>query len=289
MKKIFFLIAAVLFSSIASAASTTYNRYEKPFIFIENGIEFAVFNDGQFDFNIINSSNVNFNINTRNINFSFNTGHNYNAFVQYDNYGAVVQIESTPVYYDNFGRVTRIGTTRMYYNNLGYASRIGNLYINYNNYGIYSGHRGAINTYQCNFSPRHNYYRLPSRDRCIVNTSPYRRDYTVRRYNYNNYSRHYAERPRRYNQTSKRVHYESERNYNKRNYNKNVTTSRNNNYNQRRHNNNTKKYLQRQPVRKQTKSYSNRYLNTPKKVVKRSYTPRRTYASNTNSRTYKRK
>jgi len=188
MKKLFFLIAATVISIGAFAAPTNYHRYEKPFIFVENGVEFAVFNDGQFDFNIIQSNRASVHINTRNINFSFNTGHNYNAFVQYDNYGAVIQVENTPIFYDNYGRVRRIGATRMYYNNFGFASRIGNLHIRYNNYGVYYGQTGFINSYNCTYSPRHRFYRLPPQNRCVINARPYRRNYTAHRYSYQNYS-----------------------------------------------------------------------------------------------------
>lgn len=288
MKKILLFITAILISSIALASSSNYNRYEKPFIFVQNGIEFAVFNDGQFDFNIINSNHVNFNINTQNIDFSFNTGHNYNPFVQYDAYGAIIQIENTPVFYDNFGRVARIGATRMYYNRFGYASRIGNLYINYNNYGVYRGHRGAINSYQCTYSPRHNYYRLPPRNRCVVNTSPYRRNYIVHRSAYTSPRRPVA-KTRYYNQRTGNVvhHYEANRNYI--GAKKYTTPVRKNSY-RKNYTDHSKRYVNRSATTpKQVQKHVNRSYN--KKAIKKAYTPKRTYASNnnTNSRSYRRR
>jgi len=287
MKKILFLIATVLISSAAIASSTNYNRYDKPFIFIENGIEFAVFNDGQFDFNIINPNQLNFNLNTRNIDFSFNTGHNYNSFVQYDAFGAVIQIENTPVFYDNFGRVTQIGATHMYYNRFGYASRIGNLYISYTNYGVYRGHRGFINSYQCTFSPRHNYYRLPPRNRCVINTNPYRRNYIAHRSKYTTPRRH-TERTRYYDHRSRRVVHHYDVNRNVRRTTKYVAPAKK--YTSKRsYTNSSKKYNNSPSTRKQVKKSTHRSYN--KKAVERTYTPRRTYAnnSNTNNRTYRRR
>ena len=88
-----------------------YSRaYSKSFIFIEGGIEFSVFPDGQFDFVMQNySPNVNFGFNTPTASITFNSGYDYNAYVQYDDYGAIIQIENTPVFYDYYGRVTQIG------------------------------------------------------------------------------------------------------------------------------------------------------------------------------------
>jgi len=102
-----------------NAATTTYNNNEQPFVFVESGIEFAVFKDGQFDFNVLrsNNNNVGVSVNVGIFDFSFNSGHNYDTFVQYDDYGAVVQVENTGIYYDYYGRVNRIGNIHFDYNN----------------------------------------------------------------------------------------------------------------------------------------------------------------------------
>jgi len=300
MKKIFFLIATTLISIGAFAAPTNYHRYEKPFIFVENGVEFAVFNDGQFDFNIIQSNRANVHINTRNINFSFNTGHNYDVFVQYDNYGAVIQVENTPIFYDNYGRVRRIGATHMYYNHLGYASRIGNLHIRYNDYGVYYGQTGYINSYHCSYSPRHRYYRIPPQNRCVINTRPYRRNYTAHRYSYQNYSRRYAERPNYYNNHRRDYRYTQKRRHT--NYHNNsvnrynnskryVTPHRNDSFKRGYSSGNNRNYISRKSQGNNHRSYSSRSSSQRSpKTVERKYTPRKSYASNSSSnRTYRRR
>ena len=63
MKKFIFLIAALILGGFTATAATTnldnssvstFNRgYGNSFIFVEGGIEFSVFPDGQFDFNIL--------------------------------------------------------------------------------------------------------------------------------------------------------------------------------------------------------------------------------------------
>ncbi len=177
-----------------SFSATAYDNYNKPFVFLENGIEFAVFKDGQFDFNILNPvrNYGHVSIQTRNINFSFNTGHNYDAFVQYDDYGAVLQIENTTIDYDYFGKVRRIGNVHLYYNPAGLVSGIGNLHIAYNN-GYVAHCSGYVNNYNVNygFRPHHRYYRVPPVNRCVVYTRPYRRNYIANRYDYVVYRRNY--------------------------------------------------------------------------------------------------
>ena len=296
MKNLFFLIIAT-FSLGVFASPTSYNRYEKPFIFIENGIEFAVFNDGQFDFNILRSNYTNLQINTRNINFSFNSGHNYNAFVQHDNYGAVIQIENTPIFYDYYGRVRKIGGVRVNYNHYGLASYIGNLRISYNSYGVYTGCSGVVNSYRCEYVPRHDYYRLPSRTHCVINTTPYRRYYTPRRYSYKNYSNRHVARPRYY-ATSRKVYRSNQesRYTNNRSYNNQTrryaTPKRNNSY-KRSHatTGSNRKYVTRKSSTSNHRSYVSRNTGTRNnKSANREYTPRKSYASTTtNNRTYKRR
>ena len=68
MKRIL-ILAGLIFAGLTASATTTNNTintstyingYGNSFIFVEGGIEFSVFRDGQFDFNILgNRSNVN--------------------------------------------------------------------------------------------------------------------------------------------------------------------------------------------------------------------------------------
>ena len=166
------------------ATSNTY-RNNNSFIFVENGITFSVYPDGEFDFYIDNRGGVNANVNFGHTNITFNSGYDYNPYVQYDDYGAVIQVENVPIYYDYYGRVTQIGDVDINYNS-GRVSRVGGLYVYYNNRGLYSHHRGFINIYNRHYvySPFHSYFVRPAIGFGLVFGSPYRRYYEPVRYTY---------------------------------------------------------------------------------------------------------
>ena len=204
MKKILLTTLAVLFVAIGMNADNLISKYkdDQPFVFVESGIEFAVFQDGQFDFNVLrtNYRGTSVELNTGNIDFSFNSGHNYDTYVQYDDYGAPIQIENTPIYYDYYGRVTRIGNIQMeYYNDLGLISRIGNMRVDYNRFEECITY-GTINNFNVNyrFIPRHRIYRRPVFNRVIVFNFPYRRGFTPRRYDYITYRRNFVNNRRNF-------------------------------------------------------------------------------------------
>jgi len=196
MKRIV-LLASIILTGFAAVATTTtkgettatyMNGYGNSFIFVEGGIEFSVFPDGQFDFNILgNRSNLNVSIGSPHVNISFNSGYDYNTYVQYDEYGAVIQIENTPIYYDYYGRINRAGNVNINYNNYGYISRVGGLYVHYNQYNVFSHCSGFINIYnqQYVYRPWHRYYSMPAYDYRVVYSRPYRQYYKPVRYSYN--------------------------------------------------------------------------------------------------------
>jgi hypothetical protein len=202
MKKLLTLTLVFLFGIGFSNAenNSRYRNYTNNFIFNQNGIEFAVFPDGQFDFNYLQGRNgTNLNVNTGNLQVSFNTGYNYNRFVQYDSYGAVIQIEETPVFYDSYGRVNQIGDVFINYRG-GYINRIGNMNVFYSRPGVIDYYSGYINVYNRNYiyQPWHNYYSVPLLNRCIVYTTPYRLSYFPLRYAWS-YHRNYWNTPSYYN------------------------------------------------------------------------------------------
>ncbi len=203
MKHLAFLFIAMLTlgsSYAAEETSTTVrnNVYDgSKYIFLENGIEFSVFPDGEFDFYIPELvEGVSLSVNAGPVGISFNTGFDYDAYVQYDEYGAVIQIENTPIYYDDYGRIAQAGDVNIYYRN-NRINRVGGLQVYYNNYGVFSHYTGFINRYNRSyvFHPFHNYYYRPIINRCLVYTTPYRRSYAPIRYSYvyhrNNYNRGY--------------------------------------------------------------------------------------------------
>ncbi len=231
MKKLLLITASILLSihfinattSANTKISITNHSYGNSFIFIENGIEFAVFKDGQFDFNIINTryrTQVHFN----NSGTSFNTGYNYNSIVQYDDFGAVIQIENTPVFYDYYGRVSQIGNITVNYNHYGLITRLGRLNVFYDRYHRFSHYNGFINNYNrsYNYLARHNYYAKPTRNFCTVNTRPYRKNYHVNRYQY---STPYANNTRKRNYIANQ---NNRYNYNRVNKNSNARVKHSN-------------------------------------------------------------
>lgn len=224
MKKLLYILIAIVLVSFKTQASNTtyninnYNYNGNSFTFIERGISFSVFQNGEFDFFINQQNNLNVNYQTRNVNISFNAGYNYDAYVQYDNYGAVIQIQSTPIYYDYYGRVNQIGTIYINYNN-GRVTQLGSMNVYYNRYGTYSHYRGYINKYNRHYvyNPCFDYLIRPHYNYRVVSYKPYRHHYSPYRYTYHkNHSKN-----KYYNRNSK--HYKSNNGHGK--YEKRNSTS----------------------------------------------------------------
>lgn len=196
MKKFYLLLTLMVvgFSAKAApAAEVNFDRrgYEDAFIFVERGVEFAVFPDGQFDFFF--NSRKNFNRIPPHINYSFNSGYNYGPFVQYDDFGAVIQIENVPVYYDYYGRIIQAGRVQIRYNAFGMVNRIGNMFVNYNPYRQFTHTSGYINSRNVNYvyRPWHDYYMRPNSHFAVVYNEPYRLYYEPNRMRYNSYKKYY--------------------------------------------------------------------------------------------------
>lgn len=198
MKRILFLFAGlVALSTTASATTNTtleaeasitnYVRgYGNSFIFNENGIEFSVFADGQFDFYLPNHGpDVHVGINRPRFRLSFNSGYDYNPYVQYDGFGAIIQIENTPIYYDYYGRVNQVGSIFINYNGNGRINSVGGLNVYYRN-NVFYRYDGFINNYNRSYvyKPWHRFYAVPHANHCVVNVSPYRQYYAPARHIY---------------------------------------------------------------------------------------------------------
>ncbi|WAC02573.1 hypothetical protein N7U66_02415 [Lacinutrix neustonica] len=232
MKQLMYFLSALLLTSITVNAEainkeetsetivSSYRGYGKSFIFNEQGIEFSVYADGQFDFYMPNyGPKVNVSIGSPNVNISFNSGYDYSAYVQYDEYGAIIQIENTPIYYDYYGRITQAGDIYINYNNRGFITRVGGLYVHYNRYNTFDHCTGYINVYNRGYvyRPWHRYYAIPAYNHCVVYNRPYRQHYTPIRYRYNrpytnNYRRTTAVASRRGNTISRNRSYASNTN-----------------------------------------------------------------------------
>jgi hypothetical protein len=186
------LMCMVLLGGVYTTAANSpaedwrFRSFNDRFIFVENGIEFAVFPDGQFDFNYLDyGPNLNVNFGAGGTFVSFNTGFQYDRFVQYDIYGAVIQIEGTPIFYDAWGRVAQIGSVNINYRN-GFINRLGGLRVFYNGPGVISHYRGFINTFNrfYVYQPWHRFYTVPVLNRCVVWNNPYRRFYNPIRFDW---------------------------------------------------------------------------------------------------------
>lgn len=203
MKKLVLLIAAVLMGTGSSFAASAEDKvasrsaftFGNSFIFVENGITFSVYPDGEFDFYIDRFAGVNAGIAAGPVGITFNSGFDYNPFVQFDDYGAVVQVENVPVFYDYYGRVRRIGNIGIWYRN-GLAYRIGGMRVFYNPRGLYTYHTGFINVFNRSyvFRPFHRFFARPAAGFCLVYNRPYRRFYRPLRYTYYGPYRHNVRR-----------------------------------------------------------------------------------------------
>lgn len=255
MKKLFLtLVTLTFFGTLAASTVPNHLRTNNSFVFNEQGIEFAIFHDGQFDFNVLRQRQnfVQFS-NHNGLNISFNTGYDYSAYIQYDNYGAVIQIENTPIYYDYYGRISQAGSVRINYDHRGRVSLIGNMQIHYNRYNNSHciGYVNRINRY---YTPSvwYSYYSVPNIQYSVVFNTPYRRHYTPVRY--------YYERPYRNNRRP--IVYRNRRGPNR------VASTRSNHSDRyrtrgetRRKVNNTSRSENRQTSRSTTRSTTNRSNN----------------------------
>ena len=193
MKNFVFLVAALLMGTGSAQAAPEMNLastmtnfgYSNSFIFVDNGVSFAVYPDGELDFYVNNPAGVQVGVGFGTTAVTFNSGFNYNPYVQYDDFGAVVQVRNVPIFYDYYGRVNRIGNVFISYRN-GRLFRFGGMRVYYNHLGYYNYHVGYINPFNRYYvyRPFHQYFVRPAVGYCMVFPQPYRRYYHPVRYTY---------------------------------------------------------------------------------------------------------
>ena len=199
--KNFTLMFAFLFVGVAASADSKNFNYSSPFnygesfIFVEGGVEFSVYPNGEFDFyyNPQFAGSSPGNIQHPNSNISYNAGYNYDPFVQYDDFGAVIQIENIPIYYDYYGRIIQAGNVFMNYNSRGQLVRLGNMHIRYNRFNQPINYVGFINAYNPRYvhRPWHRFYVRPHQSYSVVYGHPYRAYYEPSRLSYVQYNNYY--------------------------------------------------------------------------------------------------
>jgi hypothetical protein len=158
MKKFYLLFVGLLLSVTTTQANETSNqleiiengltnryRYAQPIKFVERGVEFFIFQNGEFDFNthpVAISRTRRSSVNTtygaprvRTRGNRFNT-RNIGVRVEHDYNGRVRRIGNLFINYDQLGRVKRIGSIYMrYHNRFGKVKQVGGLHLKYNRRG----------------------------------------------------------------------------------------------------------------------------------------------------------
>lgn len=160
MKKITLLVATVLLvGNIVNASEvTTFGEerrarysFDEPISFVERGIEFFVFPNGDFDFNTRpqDSQGVYFykTAGRRGAAVTARGPVNYGVRIEHDGFGRVRRVGNTFINYDSRDRVSRIGTVYMRYNRFA-LTQIGGLQIVYNRRGDIVDMIGSIKGYR---------------------------------------------------------------------------------------------------------------------------------------------
>lgn len=152
MKKITFLVASVLMTTgfINATESSTRFSFEEPISFVERGIEFFVFPNGDFDFNTRPQDSQGDYFykaaGKRGASIQERRTFNYGTRIEHDGFGRVRRVGNTFINYDTNDRVSRIGSVYMRYNRVG-LTQIGGMRIIYNYRGEIVDTFGAIKRY----------------------------------------------------------------------------------------------------------------------------------------------
>jgi hypothetical protein len=149
MKTITLLATSILLIGSAANASEVRTAsemerragysFDEPISFIERGIEFFVFSNGDFDFNTRpqDSQGSTYFYKTagkRASAASVRRPVNYGVLIEHDSFGRVRRVGNTFINYDGNDRVSRIGTVYLKYNRFG-LTQIGGMRITYNSRG----------------------------------------------------------------------------------------------------------------------------------------------------------
>lgn len=158
MKNFTLLTTAVFMFIFSSINASTIKTFEnptfapnfndaEPIAFIERGIAFYIFPDGQFDFSTEPSRGDYFFRNGRR-GSNINQGAAINNFggvrIQRDNFGNIRRIGNVFINYDFNNRIARIGSVFIAYNRFA-VSQVGGLRVIYNRFGQIIDFVGSVN------------------------------------------------------------------------------------------------------------------------------------------------
>lgn len=181
MKTITLLAAAVLMVNAANATevinypgaenrATSAFSFDEPIMFIERGIEFYVFPNGEFDFNTETTvgSDTYYREGRRNtVNRTHGAPGSFTdggVKVEHDAKGRVRRVGNVFLNYDSADRIKRIGSVYMTYNRNA-LTQIGNMKIVYNGRGQIVNMLGAVKGnygYAYNDTSDHHYTQAPA-------------------------------------------------------------------------------------------------------------------------------
>ncbi len=168
-------------------------QHTQPIVFIQGGVQFFVYPEGEIDFKILRKRSQNNvwsshnSVNTPGGYYGYNTVSPYRTAVRYDYYGRLKRVGPNYISYDRYNRVRRIGTTYIRYNRRGLTYQIGGLHIYYNRYGNIKYVEGNVHYDGCGYC---------GIDGCTMTHNPY--------YNQNWKPRHYDKRNTHYYKNRKR-------------------------------------------------------------------------------------
>lgn len=158
--------------------NTTNFSFEEPISFIERGIEFFVFPNGDFDFNTRpQDSQGDFYYRTAGRKATGNSASrravNYGVRIEHDSFGRVRRVGNTFINYDYNDRVYRIGSVYMRYNRFA-LSQIGGLKIIYNRRGEIVNTIGSVKRwYNTGYTNYHDNTRVDTNCNSTNNTNDY--------------------------------------------------------------------------------------------------------------------
>jgi len=135
---------------------TKHYRFVEPVVFMENNIEFLIFPDGSFDFDVkynhyyndLNSrrTSINTGLRTKSLNVQYTSGYYNKPMIAKDRFGRITRISDTRIYYDRMGNVTQIGSVDIdYQRGNRMVSKVGGLKVNYNHWGQIVHTSGYVN------------------------------------------------------------------------------------------------------------------------------------------------
>ncbi len=202
MKNFTLLVATILIavnvtkaSGVIKATDVTFKNsysYNEPIEFMERGISFFVFPNGEFDFNTrpddtygnyyYKGAGRRYENNERRNQF------NYGVLIENDSFGRIRRIGNTFINYDFNNRVSRIGSVFMRYNRFALA-QIGGLQLVYNRFGEIIDSYGSV---QANRNRGYSYNNYGSSvGNCVTGYSNNNENQYLENQNYSNNDSYY--------------------------------------------------------------------------------------------------